>query len=349
MKRTLLVCLICCAAAISPVAAQDENLLLDLYQADGYYIPTVDDAAAGGEPQSYGAWQFVAEAIWLQRHHGDPVTLATDQAMPIGGGSFRRVTTDGLDYQYQPGLRLGVGFAFDEDCLVEVNYFGINEWDDTQYQTAIGGFSSQYIGSDEISSALFDQLTIDVETELYNVELNVWHRLLRTPAFYVIGIRHLRVRDRIRLLGSGTMLMGDDTTLTSTENDLWGLQAGAKQTWTRGRAAVTLIGKAGLLGNQNEQHTANSSLPAMGSGESTSLATVVELSLQGSYQLTTGVFLRAGYQVLFLQGLALAPDNLHSIGAEDPSLIGEFNRIQGIDNGGQLFMDGFNAGLEVVY
>ena len=29
--------------------------------------------------------------------------------------------------------------------------------------------------------------------------------------------------------------------------------------------------------------------------------------------------------------------------------IGAFNGIAGIDNGGQLFMDGFNAGLEVVY
>ena len=100
---------------------------------------------------------------------------------------------------------------------------------------------------------------------------------------------------------------------TTTINNLYGLQIGADgKILERGRFSIDGLVKAGIFDNNAEETTGVSIYkivrPTYASANHA--AFVGETGLQCKYQVTKGLLLRAGYEAIWLQGVALAPGQI---------------------------------------
>ena len=100
---------------------------------------------------------------------------------------------------------------------------------------------------------------------------------------------------------------------TSTTNNLYGVQVGLDgKIWELGRLSLDGQVKVGVFDNDAEQSTGVSLektvYPATATANHAAFAS--EASLQLKYQLTNGLALKASYEVLWLDGVALAPGQI---------------------------------------
>jgi hypothetical protein len=99
-----------------------------------------------------------------------------------------------------------------------------------------------------------------------------------------------------------------------TANRLYGGQTGANvSVVNRGAARIDGIFKAGLYGNaaSNRFGVTQAIGPAFATADrSGQVAFLGEIGVVGVYQWTDSIALRGGYQLLWLDGVALAPDQV---------------------------------------
>jgi hypothetical protein len=104
---------------------------------------------------------------------------------------------------------------------------------------------------------------------------------------------------------------------------------------------ANLIGKAGIYGNSADSVTTTvgvgGALPlVVANGNDT--AFVGELSLLAGYRLTECLNIVGGYNLLWIDGVALAPDQLATTNIA--------TGVATVDTDSTLFYHGFNVGLE---
>jgi hypothetical protein len=129
-----------------------------------------------------------------------------------------------------------------------------------------------------------------------------------------------------------------------TDNRLFGGQIGARLRATVNRFGLELTGKTGIYGNAAEQNQTVIDYPDFPLRPTTSakggnVAFEGEVNLSAICRLTDVWSLKAGYSLIWIEGLALAPDQLDFNFAASPS----GNQLT---NTGGLFLHGANAGIE---
>jgi hypothetical protein len=133
-----------------------------------------------------------------------------------------------------------------------------------------------------------------------------------------------------------------------TENRLFGIQLGAELYNQHCNFSWGVRGKVGGYANFAEQNTTvRVTDPFVEVFESsrdetatdTQLALGIELGLVGTYQIRPNLALKCGYDFMFLQGLALAPEQLDFNQAPTPN----------VRTGSHYFMNGGSIGLELVW
>jgi len=130
---------------------------------------------------------------------------------------------------------------------------------------------------------------------------------------------------------------------TSTTNNLYGVQIGADvKVLEFGRFSLDGVIKIGLFDNYAEQSTGVSLKKQVQPSQATTnhAAFVSEAGLQLKYQLTKGLALKAGYEVLWLDGVALAPGQIQE------TLTLANVRALGVNCGSSVLFQGATAGLE---
>ncbi len=148
------------------------------------------------------------------------------------------------------------------------------------------------------------------------------------------GFRWAELREDFsagRILDSEYLLVGD----VKTVNNLYGAQVGADaMLWQCGCFSINSLGKVGIYGNHAEQSSfsAVGNQPELFSASTNHTAFIGELGLQARYQLSQRLALRAGYELLWLDGVALAP--------------AQYANMNGIDSNATVFYHGATAGLE---
>ena len=103
---------------------------------------------------------------------------------------------------------------------------------------------------------------------------------------------------------------------TDTRNNLYGFQIGADgKLFDYGRFSINGLVKAGIYDNQADQLTEVSIFKvARPSFASTNHAAFVgEIDLQCKYQVTKRLSLKAGYEAIWLEGVALAPGQIQKL------------------------------------
>jgi hypothetical protein len=180
---------------------------------------------------------------------------------------------------------------------------------------------------------------------LYNVELNA-RRHVSEWLQILAGFRHVQLNEQgvtiLQDIGPGLNLA---TIGNGASNHLWGFQLGVDGVlWTRNRLSVESVCKAGIFGNsaQNQVSITQSAFPGTGftsSDETGHTAFVGEVGLTGVYRLTDCLSVRSAYQLMWLEGVAVASDQ---IAVSDP-LLGNAT----VDTGGSLFYHGAFIGLQL--
>ncbi len=130
---------------------------------------------------------------------------------------------------------------------------------------------------------------------------------------------------------------------TSTTNNLYGVQIGADvKVLEFGRFSLGGVIKIGLFDNYAEQSTGVSLKKVVQPSQATTnhAAFVSEAGLQVKYQLLKGLTLKAGYEVLWLDGVALAPGQI-----QETSTLANV-RALGVNCGSSVLFQGATAGLE---
>jgi hypothetical protein len=167
------------------------------------------------------------------------------------------------------------------------------------------------------------------------------------------GFRYLNLSERLRLYGERVQdETGNDTPGLEygvydirSSNNLCGAQLGGRLRGWGERWGWEATGKAGLFGNgaHQEQYVLDWDDGLFPARERVSaaggrVAFVGELNLTGVYRLTDVWNLRAGYNLIWIGGVALAPDQLDFSGV--PSAGDQLR------NDGQVFLHGVSGGLE---
>jgi hypothetical protein len=267
-------------------------------------------------------WIASADVLIMDRVGGKSQTIIG----PIEEGGADILNTDDFAFGFRAGPRLSLIRRGDRCFDLELLYFMIDGWNSSQVVDPVGPF--------------VDPINVDWGSRLYNAELNLrWNPLCYLTV--LAGFRWAELKEDFNLATS--VIQGDYryTFLEDfqTDNNLYGFQIGADaKIFEYGCFSVDGLLKAGIYNNRAER---TSTLSLARDGDvvtvSTTAATdhaafIGELSLQGYYQLTKRLTLKGGYQVMWIDGVALAPSQ---IGLDDS-----------IDSQDTVFYHGATAGLE---
>lgn len=311
--------------------------------------PTI--ATVMGEPAccaDSSRWYAGVDVLWLARDYPSNLPLARTVVLdsnfqPVTlAGAPSAALSDVTDDSAQPGLRVRLGFRLTDTAAVELGYFGLQQWTGAA-TVAVGDppfANSPFLGSAIIyGNKSFDtSITARYGSEIHSAEVNLRESfdLGGWRASALGGFRYFYLSEELRLRGLQTFpnLPGGappasqtvvEQTRTSTVNNLFGAQIGAEvgRAWFDNRVGLSVNGKVGILANNASQFTTNGARLVTGGAGTTTLAAgkggtdvagLYEGGLATTVRVTPRITVRGGYQVLFVQGLALAPTQLAQTG-----------------------------------
>ncbi len=288
---------------------------------------------------------------------GDPVITSNDLAFNTLDPSLRITGV----HQTGPGSNL------------EFTYFGLN--DSSEEKSAYSADDLLYSAFDNFSldangfpdpNAEIEQLhqaeyqNVKLDTDFDSLELNFRRRWMGPTCLvqgsWLIGVRYFELQDHLQFYSyanrdlddpPGEETGGDALYRLKTRNYMTGAQLG-------GDAWVCLLpgwrvgvdSKAGIFGNNVKVNTTMTGhdiydnfigfIPPEALGKD-KVSFIGELQFLMTWQIGHNLTLRGGYQMLFVDGVAIAMDNFN------PTITG---RIPRMSDGGSLFYDGFTAGAE---
>lgn len=293
-------------------------------------------------------WYARAEALFLDRDNG-----SADRVLFEDAGLNPLFSTGDFNFDYEPGVRVLLGAACGPcGCCSawEVEYFGIFDWNDSAVITD----PANIFGVQDLSfvNGFFfaDEVRIDYTSELHSVEANCVKCLCDGCCHRVellCGARYLSLNENLTLASNNTV--GEPVNAIydiDVDNDLYGLQIGGRVTKQYCGWSGELVGKAGLyyshadLGQVLLDNIPNPTpIPIPASAKGDDVAFVGELRVSVQKCLSHMWSVRAGYNLLWVEGVALAPDQviLFDLLNDPPATVNQ---------SGGLFAHGASVGLE---
>jgi hypothetical protein len=213
------------------------------------------------------------------------------------------------------GLDITLLTAVSQANELEIRYFGIDSWNASRTVGDPGGIHFDGFG---VSAPAFGE-RIDYGSRLYNFEINLRPRVAEGMPL-VVGFRTLQLHEQLELWRLDplpeTVGIG-----TRANNFLYGLQIGAEPYILGAGGPLRLDGtlKAGIYGNHAHQGSFSPTLGTTVEDTFDRVAFVGELGVTVVYRFSRACEARAGYQLLWLYGVALAPDQSRSTNLLGPS------------------------------
>jgi hypothetical protein len=287
---------------------------------------------------SHLAFASLVTRNWVQSTSEPPVWSSTQSAETA-------LSTGDVDFGYRGGWEAMIGRVIGDRSAIEVSYFGLSDASDTATVVDQTPFQLLDPTTDPIAASLFSPFTdldgepvvgldynnlvsISYSSSLYGLEWNLRRRLL-IPAPCVqgsvlIGGRYMDLRERFSYYSESDLPSPGGATnwiTTGTKNDMVGAQIGAEFNFqVEPRCWVDCEIKGAIFDNAARQETVYVNQSAVADyagthtgsrGENTS-AFALDLSLNLTYECNSFATLRVGYEALWLDGLALAAENVGS-------------------------------------
>ncbi|MCW5697462.1 MAG: hypothetical protein KIS96_12115 [Bauldia sp.] len=221
----------------------------------------------------------------------------------------------------------GFGWVAGPDVYVARRIHCVH-WIDVRH-FSVQGWHADYLLDDGFGT-VFDG---SYDAGLYSTEINL--RTQRSDRFaYLVGFRWIELHEQINneLSAIGFAFA------TSTGAHLYGGQVGVDAVlWSAGRFSVEGSAKAGVYWTHNQGHYTNT-VGFDQTATERSVAFVGDLGVAGVYQATERVGVRAGYQLLWINNVALAGNQLQFSVVPPPLPL---------DTNGSVFAHGASLGIEI--
>lgn len=315
----------------------------------------------------------------FQTAQQDPMTgvFARDTLISTNTANGATLRTSDLDLeQLEAGLETIFALQTGPGTSIEARYFGLNSWDSTRSlqsdrtvaPTLFSAFSlfgtSPPGGFDDTDRSYTHTLTY--ESEIHNGEVNYRRGFVPRSDWiqgsWLAGIRYFDLDER---MGFATVGTNNNTSAfdqlrfsnfdVRTRNQLTGVQFGGDM-WVNVQPGVKIgvEGKGGIFGNHHEvEHTtvANSIARSGEFLQGGETAYLTEFSATLLYRLSYSWTLRGSYNMLYVDNVALAPENFNV--RDYSNVIGGGNftaaRAANIDVDGEVFYQGFSVGGEFTF
>lgn len=286
-SRLALALLLCIVARESVGIAQDEQAIAPLIQNPSAF----DDPARNAV-----AWSVQADAIFLRRTSSEPQPL-------VDGDTPYSVSDLDLPFRFGPRLSATRHHLLGTMWDAEVIYFGIDGGWSTQASSA----NATQFFTEPIINFGPRNVTTQYSSSLHSTELNL-RRPLGNRLTFLTGFRWMEMDDNLLTDLDGSSHEVD------VNNHLYGYQLGADvRFFSIRRLDVAGWLKAGTYWHVADQTTTmvniGGAAPAFAArGEDVAFAG--EVCLTGTWWFNNWLAARVGYQVLWLDSMALAPSQL---------------------------------------
>ncbi|MGW8256745.1 MAG: BBP7 family outer membrane beta-barrel protein, partial [Thermoguttaceae bacterium] len=193
---------------------------------------------------------------------------------------------------------------------------------------------------------------VSYESQLRSAELTLWRRW-NSRVRLGAGFRWIEFNDR---LSSNTLFVRDPVSVPAmiyfnANNDMYGFQlAGEVLLYSHNRLRIEAVGKAGIYGlAANEASALDQSVVevharAFDSAGAASFAG--ELDFLGTFELNRHWSIICGCQLLWLEGIALASDQIDNTGSLNYPLSDPIIASTTLDSGGGIFAHGATVAME---
>lgn len=284
------------------------------------------------QPVIAPTWSISAGAIWLHRSRPETASIVTPPTGTPG------IIVNGTDFGFDwgGGVDLGLMHRAKNGYIWEGRYFNSNDADATHNIPSITSFRIAGIGVTILGGG---SLNSTYSTKLDSSELNL-HKMVNDRVTIFSGFRWIELHDTLRvdIASPATFARWDEN------NHMYGGQVGTNWALLDPNSAfrLNLSGKAGAYGNY-ACNRFTSTVVGGNHQEDSEIAFVGEGSLTATYFLTEHVALRGGYQVMWLDNVALASD------AATATVQGPGGTSSPVITDGRLFYNGATAAVEFVW
>jgi hypothetical protein len=307
----------------------------------GHEVSFLPDSPESGFPMERGfepSWTVRAGTIILHRSAPGPIVLVTDSP----GTSVLLKAAD-FDFGFKAGPDVSL-IRHGTIADLEFRFFRVDGWN------AIGPTVTSQTGAmARFQTPLLVQGTVTVSSN-YRSELESFEANLRRPInswlTLLAGFRYVELNDGA--LAMAFDLGGGESANFNVNacNALYGFQLGADAVlWNwGGRLRVEGTGRVGVYNN----HVSNRSSLVQTNGDdffaaagTNHAAFVGELGLTAVYEFTPRLAARAGYELFWVQGVALASDQLAATRLAEGTA--------DVDASGSAFYHGATASLQYTW
>ncbi len=240
----------------------------------------------------------------------------------------------------EPGFRVGANFLFNRNTCdpyygaLKASFLYFDQWEATETRCGDGCFSFPYI-----DSACFidffdaDIVTSTYKSKFYDVELNYWGYVTPPRMDYfsyagIIGFRYLYMREKFDIDFTKRLLFNQCSCSefnARTENDMFAFQLGCDLQWnpmcTLSWNFTTKLG--GIANSAWQKHEISDCDNCISICENEcdkwQCGFLVDLEAAMTWLIHPRIFLRASYKFLYLNGVALAPEQVSLL--QKPSCI----------------------------
>ena len=284
-------------------------------------------------------WSVSAGAIILHRSTPQPSIIAE---------KYDRTTTflDASDFSFgwSAGTDIGVTRRVDKFGAfdaIDFRYFGVQ---DSQADTSI--FTGTMWRFPNHGNYMDSQINTSYLSQLQSAELNVLRDSSWNRVTWIAGARWIGLDERMDMAFRYSSSTPFSHFYFPTSNRLFGGQIGAAvKLWENGGPLhINCTSKAGLYdntaANRCEIVDTAGRHGLLSSDQHDQLAFVGDIGLTAVYQLTDHIALQGGYQLLWIQGVAIAGDQ---------PMVANFGTHNGIASNGGVFYHGAMASVAVTW
>ncbi|MFM7034767.1 MAG: BBP7 family outer membrane beta-barrel protein [Planctomycetia bacterium] len=341
------------ASCCEPVAATEESHPILMPPPD----PSIDVTSVAFQtpiPVAEPLWTDYAltEALFWQRdNQAGSIPLIVDRD---SGATL--ISAGDPQFPVAAGVRSFYGRRTPCQGGWEIGYFGVYGMSASSFAAVTPPAYLQM--PNPIGSALTDRgesATVKYNSLINSAEANVfstrheWRESSQSwlTVDWLAGFRYVNVEEQSSIVVNCCV---DDSSLKAvryslrTHNNMFGGQVGTRGRWTWNQWAIEGWAKAGLLGNAESQvqdpliDFTPYQQRGVRSGSGSEVGFIGDLNLSVIYRLSEVWGIRAGYNTVWINGLALAPRQFDFAVSD---LAGT-----GLNGGGGMFLSGANLGLE---
>ena len=249
------------------------------------------------------------DALFLDR-----VPSLTHRPLVLDTAGHTLLETQDLNLPFAAGARVVFGVRPDANGHGgEVVYFGLHDWQEAITVTSPNDLrlpgDLPLLTTDFLQA---DQMQVDYTAQLHNAEINALYQGGR--ASWLVGFRYINLDERFNIHASDLDTAGSDYRI-ETWNNLFGGQVDARVVSEGEKFGWDLTGKAGIFANDCGQRTflgdfGNTFVFRDSSTLHVQTAMDVDLSWSAFWRFNDTWSVRGGYNLMWVYGLALAPDQL---------------------------------------